>query len=165
MDKGMINYFSTHLYAFWFTAGFILLGVELLVLGFSTGFVLFLGLAALLTGGLLWFEILPATWMLSIACFAMSSVIISALLWKPFKRLEKKSVVAHKDNSSDFVGYEFRLQDAITQTNPGKTRYSGIEWRVEIDQAATVSEIQAGTQVKVVSLDAGKFRVVPTESN
>ncbi len=159
----MVAYFNTHLYAFWFAAGFAMLAVELLVLGFSTGFVLFLGLAALTTGGLLWFEILPATWLASIASFAIGSVIISLVLWKPLKRLEVSNRNPAKDNTSDFIGMKFRLDSTISLTNAGKTRYSGIDWKVEIDEAAKVKQIAAGSLVSVVSLDAGKFRVVPAE--
>lgn len=159
----MIEFFNTHLHAFWFTAGFILLAIELLVLGFATGFVLFLGIAALITGGLLWGEVVPLTWLSSIATFVISSVIVSALLWKPFKNLENKRKIPAKDNSSDIIGYQFRLENNITTQSPGKTRYSGIDWKVEIDFESSLESISAGTVVTVKSVDAGKFRVVPVE--
>ena len=124
----IIDYFSTHIYAFWFVAGFLLLALEILVFGFSTGVALFLGLASLSTGGLIWFELLPATWTAGIASFSISSVVISALLWKPFKNLEKKGAPVGRDNSSDIIGHEFRLQETISAIKPGKTRFSGIEW-------------------------------------
>jgi membrane protein implicated in regulation of membrane protease activity len=157
----MIEYFNTHLYAFWFVAGFVLLGIELLVLGFSTGFVLFLGIAALVTGGLVWAEVIPLTWLSTIATFAISSVVVSAVLWRPFKALQENQAVPEKDNTSDLIGHEFRLGEEVTLQKPGKTRYSGIEWRVDIDKTFVGNSIDAGLLVKVVSVDAGRFYVVP----
>jgi len=156
----MIEYFNTHIYAFWFAVGFILLAVELLVLGFATGFVLFLGLAALVTGGFLWAKIIPVSWLGGIVSFTLSSVLISAALWKPFNNLQHSRQKPEKDNTSDLIGYEFRLTEDISIMHPGKTRYSGIEWRVEIDNDADVESIASGTLVVVTSVDAGKFRVV-----
>ena len=155
----MAEYFNSNLYNFWFITGFILLAIELLVLGFSVGFIFFIGLAALITGGALWFGLIPATWLASIATFALSSAFVSAALWKPLKALQNSRKVPEKDNSSDFIGLKFRLDDDISITKPGKTRYSGIEWQVEIALDSDVKEIAAGTTVVVVSLDAGKFRV------
>ena len=156
----MVDYFSTHLHAFWFTVGFVLLAIELLVLNFSSGFVLFLGLGALLTGGLLWGQVVPLSWLSSIATFTIGSSVITGLLWKPFKALQAKGGLKGKDNTSDFINYEFRLESDISHTQPGKTRYSGIEWSVILDKYVETS-VEKGTLVKVVSIDAGKFYVQP----
>lgn len=157
----MIDYFNTHLYAFWFAVGFALLSIELLVLGFATGFILFLGIAALVTGGLIWLELIPHTWLASIASFSFSSIVLSVILWKPFKNLERGRGTVEKDNTSDLIGLQFRLESGISITQPGLKRYSGIDWHVEIDANCNCDIIEAGTLVTVVSVDAGKFRVVP----
>ncbi|MDH5544410.1 MAG: NfeD family protein [Gammaproteobacteria bacterium] len=161
----MIEYFNTHLHAFWFTAGFLLLAIELLVLGFSTGFVLFLGLGALLTGGLLWAGILSDTWLASIGSFALSSALISAALWKPLKSMEKTRNNDVHDTSSDFVGLVFNLESDLSSNSTSKTRYSGIEWKVELDEGSLNKQLGAGTRVTVVSVDAGKFRVAPLDES
>ncbi|VAW86630.1 hypothetical protein MNBD_GAMMA16-2150 [hydrothermal vent metagenome] len=157
----MIEYFESHQYAFWFTAGFLLLALEALALGFSTGVILFAGLGALLTGALIWLGIIPSTWIAGIASFGLCSVVITALLWKTLKKLQdRNNHISTKDYSSDFIGYSFRLTKTITHTQPGNTRYSGIEWRVEIEDAVSdVEEIDAGKKVVVCSVDAGVFRV------
>ncbi len=155
----MIEYFNNNVYSFWFLVGFILLAVEALAFGFSTGFILFVGLAALITGGTVWFGLIAATWSASIATFAVSSVVVSVVLWKPLKALQNSRDIPKKDNSSDFVGLKFRLDDDISVTSPGKTRYSGIEWQVEIALDSDLKEITADTTVVVVSVDVGKFRV------
>jgi len=161
----MIEYFNTHLYAFWYVTGFTLLALELLVLGLSTGFVLFLGIAALLTGGLISLDLIPQTWLASIACFAISSIAISAALWRPFKNLETKTSIAEKDNSSDLVGFEFRLESDLSTQQPITKRYSGITWSVEIDLNCNQKTIPAGTAVKVTSVEVGKFFVIPSDQS
>jgi membrane protein implicated in regulation of membrane protease activity len=154
----MIEYFDAHQYAFWFTLGFGLLVLEALVFGFSSGVVLFTGIGALLTGGLLWGEVLPASWLNGIACFGICSSVSAALLWKPLLKFQNFDVPV-KDNSSDMVGHRFRLQQDVSRTRPGSTHYSGVEWRVEIDDEADCEAINAGTRVVVTSVDAGVFRV------
>ncbi len=137
-----------------------MLAIEALVLGFGTGVILFSGLGALLTGALIWLGIIPSTWIAGIAGFGLCSVAITAILWKPFKKLQDKNIhISTKDYSSDLIGHSFRLSETITHTQPGTTRYSGIAWRVEIDDAASVEEITAGQKVEVYSVDTGVFRV------
>ena len=154
----MIEYFNANQYAFWFAAGFLLLAVEVLALGLATGVVLFSSIGALLTGALMWAGLLPNDWLAGIASFGVCSFVSAVVLWKPLLKMQRKDT-AHKETSSDFIGYEFRLEEAITLSNPGKTRYSGIEWRVEIDDGAGTDSIDAGQKVVVTSLDAGVFRV------
>ncbi len=156
----MIEYFETHQYAFWFTVGFLLLALEALALGFATGVILFSGLGALLTGALIWFGIIPSTWIAGIASFGLCSVVITAVLWKTLKKLQgRNNHVSTQDYSSDFIGHSFVLATTITHVQSSHTRYSGIEWRVEIEDSAKVKEISAGTKVVVCSVDAGVFRV------
>ncbi len=160
----MIDYFNDNIYSFWFGIGFLLLIIEALALGFSTGFILFIGLGALMTGGAIWFGLVPATWLASITTFTLSSVLISAVLWKPLKHIQRNSKPPKKDNSSDIIGFKFRLENDLSTTQPSVTRYSGIEWKVEIDMGSVDKEISAGTTVVVVSVDAGKFWVTAATS-
>jgi len=155
----MVDFFNNNIDSFWFAIGFLLLIIEALALGFSTGFILFIGLGALLTGGLIWLGLVPATWLAGIATFAVSSVLISLALWKPLKKIQANNKPPAKDNSSDMIGLKFRLDSDISAARPGSTRYSGIEWKVEIDLDSDIKEICAGETVVVVSVDAGKFRV------
>ena len=155
----MIEIISNNIDDFWFILGFILLALEALALGFSTGFVLFIGLAALMTGGMVWLGVIPDTWVATIATFVVSSVVVSVALWKPFMKLQNNSKPPEKDNTSDLIGLKFRLDENISTAAPGKTRYSGIEWKVELDFDSDVDELPKGTVVIVTSVDAGKFRV------
>jgi membrane protein implicated in regulation of membrane protease activity len=159
----MIEYFNEHQYAFWVSAGFLMLAIEAGVLGFSSGVLLFSALGALITAGLLWLGVLPDTWLAGVACFGISSGIAAVLLWKPLLKLQNFDVPT-KDNSSDLVGLRFVVKQPVTLMEPGTTRYSGVDWRVEIAPGMGLDEIETGTLVAVVSVDAGVFRVVPTET-
>ncbi len=155
----MIELINNNIDDFWFILGFILLAVEALALGFSTGFLLFIGFSALLTGAAVWFGIVPETWIATIATFVVNSALISVVFWKPFMKLQNNSKAPEKDNTSDLIGLKFRLDENISTAAPGKTRYSGIEWKVELDFDSDVDELSKGTAVIVTSVDAGKFRV------
>lgn len=157
----MVEYFNANQDAFWFSVGFILLAIEAFAFGFTSGVVLFAGIGGLVTGGLMWSGLVPQTWFAGFASFGVSSGICAALLWKPLLKLQNEDV-PEKDNSSDLIGHSFRLEQAISYTTPGKVHFSGIDWRVEIDDdKASVSEIGAGEKVTVTSVDAGLFRVAP----
>ena len=156
----MIEYFNNHPHTFWISAGFLMLIVEVLALGMSSGVLLFSALGALMTGGLLWVGLLPPTWLAGVACFGVSSAVAAALLWKPLLKLQNYEV-PEKDNSSDLVGMKLMLKQTVTPMAPGKLRYSGIEWAVEVAPGRGIECIEAGQRVEVVSVDAGLFRVVP----
>ena len=156
----MIEYFETNQPAFWFTVGFALLAIETLAFGFATGLLLFAGIGGLVTGGLMWAELVPHTWLSGMATFGISSGLSAVLLWKPLLKLQNPGPPA-KDNSSDLVGHEFRVEQEITRQAPGKTRYSGIEWRVELADDATTDIIESGQKVAVSSVDVGVMRVKP----
>jgi hypothetical protein len=154
----MIAYLNAHLATFWFLLGFILLAIEVLAFGMASGVLLFAGIGAVLTGGLMSLGLLPGTWLAGIGGFAVCSSASAVLLWKPFKRIQDNTTVSHTP-TSDLIGHTFRLQQPISHVAPGTTRYSGIEWRVELDDAVAEKEIAMGEKVEVVSVDAGIFRV------
>ena len=156
----MIEYIQTHQSGFWIATGFTLLAVEALVFGFSTIIFLFAGIGALLTGLLMNVGILPETWIAGIASFGLSAGISAVLLWKPLSKLQDDNV-ATESHSSDFIGYEFVLQEDVSHLNPGKHRYSGVDWKIEPDTSAETDKLLAGQRVAVVTLDAGIFRVKP----
>jgi membrane protein implicated in regulation of membrane protease activity len=105
--------------------------------------------------------IMPETWIAGVSCTGISTGIITALLWKPLKKLQDSSPI-QKDNSSDLVGHEFIVESDITLVNPGSTNYSGISWKVEIDKDAAVDSIEAGQRVSVSSVEVGVFKVKPS---
>ena len=153
----VIDYIVDHQTEFWLVFGLVMLAIEV-VTGFVTAVFLFTGLGALATGLLMSLGMLPETWISGVSCTGISSGIITALLWKPLKKLQGNRLT-QKDNSSDLVGYEFVVDSDITVANPGSVNYSGIKWTVKIDEAAGVDSIEAGQKVTVNSVDVGLFKV------
>lgn len=154
----MIEYIQTHQSGFWIALGFLLLASEALVFGFSTIIFLFAGIGALATGLLMSAGILPETWIAGVASCGISTGIASLLLWKPMRKLQNNNAPT-RSHSSDFIGHEFVLQEDVTHTSAGKHRYSGVDWKIELDSSAGVDSLSAGQRVVVTSLDAGVFRV------
>jgi len=145
---------TEHLAETFVVAGLLLLAVEILVLGFSTFVLLFVGLAALVTGVLMYSGLLAEEMFSALGCLAVLSVVLALLLWKPMKRMQGQT--ERKTVTSDLVGHRFYLSDAL---QPGKTieyRYSGITWQVSSRQA-----IDANREVQVMTVDVGRFEVMP----
>ena len=159
----MIDYINSNMGTSRFIFGCILLVIEAFIFGMSTAVLLFAGFGAVITGALLWVGIVPATWTASFAVFTVSSAVSTALLWIPFKKLQSEPF-QKADASSDLIGYEFTTDSALTSSATGTVRYSGIEWRVELDEDAGDRDIAAGEKVAVSSVSTGLFRVVPASS-
>ena len=153
-----VEYLNQHQSEFWIVSGFAILILEITLLGLATGVLLFVGLGALATGLLMQFGILPETWLAGLSGFGISSGVITVLLWRPLKRLQGGKA-PRQDRSSDLIGLEFVLAQNIDKQMPGKTRYSGVDWRVEIAPDTDTLSIAAGQRVVVTSVDAGVFRV------
>ena len=154
----MIEYIQTHQSGFWIALGFLLLVAEALVFGFSTIIFLFAGIGALVTGLLMSVGVLPETWIAGVASCGISTGIVSLLLWKPMRKMQDDHTPT-QSQSSDLIGYEFVLQDDISLMSTGSHRYSGVDWKVELDAGAAADSLSAGQRVTVVSVDAGIFRV------
>lgn len=156
----LTDYIQAHQAEFWIAVGFLLLAIEVLVMGFATLFLFFIGLGALVTGFLMMAGILPQTWIAGVSSLGICSGIVAGALWAPLHRMQGKRT-PRKDVSSDFTGLEFVLEQDVTSLAPGSKRYSGIEWKVEIDKDAGVDSIPAGQRVVVASVEVGLFRVKP----
>jgi len=157
----MIDYINSHMPEFWFITGFVLLALEIVVFGFSIGVLLFAGIGALITGGLMNLGVLPETWIAGIAGFGVSTGFCTAVLWGPMKRLQDKTEPAGSDSSSDLIGHQFNLDSDLSLSSPSVTRYSGIEWRVLLDPSAGDQTVSKGARVIVTSVNVGQFTVKP----
>ena len=150
----MVDYINNHMSGFWIALGFALLAAEVLLFGFTTIIFLFAGLGALLSGLLMSAGIIPETWIAGTASFGIATGICSALLWKPLMAMQDKSTPEQKP-TSDIIGLEFILLEQISTTAPGSYRYSGIDWKVEIDSSSEVSTIEKGERVIVKTVEVG----------
>jgi len=95
---------------------------------------------------------------MSIATFALASAATALVLWLPFKKLQGEAKLG-KDKSSDLIGHSFRLESELTRATTASTRYSGIDWRVELSDNATHERLESGTRVAVAAVNAGVFYV------
>lgn len=155
----IVDYINTHMAGFWIALGFVLMAAEVLILGFGTIIFLFAGIAAVITGLLITVGVLPETWIASVACFGICTGATSVLLWKPFKKMQQGSQ-PKSGHSSDLIGLEFPLTQQISRTDSCIYRYSGVDWRVELDRDSEHDSLQSGELVKVSAVDAGVFRVI-----
>jgi membrane protein implicated in regulation of membrane protease activity len=132
--------------------GIVLLIVEVAVLGFSTFFLFFAGLAALVTSALMWMGVVPETFLYSLISVAALSALFAVLLWKPLAKMQKS--VDTTRPSSDLVGHTFVLPEDVIATAAANDRpkylFSGIEWRLQSE-----SNITKGTRVEVCQIDVG----------
>jgi len=154
----MIDYINSHMSGFWIAVGFVLLAAEVLVFGFTTIIFLFAGLGALAAGLMMSAGIIPETWIAGTASFGIATGVISTVLWKPLKAMQDKAAPSRKP-TSDLVGLEFVLADDVSTTTVGHYRYSGIDWKVDLDSSSEATELVKGERVAVVSVDVGVLRV------
>ncbi len=145
--------------AVWFAIGFALLAIEIVAFGLGSGVLLFGSIGALITGALLWLGVVPSNWLISVGSFAISTAVATALLWVPLKEMQSGSELG-RDQSSDFIGLQFRLGTDITHSTPGVHPFSGVNWKVKISDKSAESAIVTGTRVTVVGVDPGVFYVV-----
>jgi membrane protein implicated in regulation of membrane protease activity len=156
----MIEVIMANQAAAWIGAGFLLLAIEALAFGFSSGVLLFGSLGAIVTGALLWFGLVPYSFIAAIACFAISTAAVTAVLWAPLKRLQSGTELGN-DRSSDIIGHTFSLTSDIDRNTWGEQKYSGIKWKVKPADELSDDAIPTGTHVKVTAVSVGSFFVQP----
>ncbi|GAA0232466.1 NfeD family protein [Marinomonas primoryensis] len=152
-----MDFFTNNLAQSLFVVGLILLVVEVTVLGFSTFVLFFVGLAAMVTGALLYLGILPDNVLSAMFSMGVLTLLAALLLWKPLKRMQSK--VSSKKIKSDFIDHRFILKEAVSPTQSPKHHYSGVEWALISDES-----IAAGTKVEVTEAEVGKLHIKAVES-
>ena len=136
--------------------GILLAVIDMLVFGFATFFLTLLGLGMLTSGALIYFSILPDTTTSILVSVAVFTVLYSAVLWQPLKKLQSNKQIKKVD--SDLTGMCFTLQQDISPESPGTYHYSGIDWSVESNEVIT-----QGTEVEVIDLQVGVMKVKTSE--
>lgn len=133
----------------WFIMAIVLIVLEMFLPGASF---LWIGIAAALTGGLLW--LMPnLEWTTQVLIFAVLSV-LSVLAWRSWA---KKNPV-HTDQPAlnrrgeHYLNRVFTLDEAIVN-GVGKIRVDDSTWKVE------GADCVAGSKVKVVGVDGVILRV------
>lgn len=156
----IIEYFANNHDAIWYVAGGIMLVVEAKILGLSTGILLFTGIGAMLTGLAVSFGWAVET-EVQIIIFGLTSVAVTALLWKPFKSLQKSDDT--RDQSSDMIGMVVELTETAKRKSPGAVQWSGISWKAVLDKSCPEDSIEAGEEVKITAISAGKMTVTTND--
>ena len=147
-----MNWISNNLSESLIMAGLALLVIEVVVLGFSTFVLFFVGLAAVVAGGLMTIGAIPDSMLSALFSVGVLTALSAMLLWRPLKSMQGN--VESKKVTSDLVGHSFILNDAVSMTKNPVYRYSGIDWNLSSKQ-----ELSAGTLVEVIGVAVGKFIV------
>ena len=147
-----MNWINDNLSESLIIVGLALLVIEVVVLGFSTFVLFFVGLAAVVAGGLMAVGVVPYSMLSALSSLGVLTALLALLLWRPLKSMQGK--VESKKVTSDLVGHSFILNEAVSMTKNPTYRYSGIEWSLSSEQ-----ELSAGTLVEVAGVAVGAFIV------
>lgn len=137
----------------WVVAGLVLLGLELVVPG---GFLLWMGIAGILTGILVLFQPLP--WGVQWLIFGVLSL-ASILLWTRLTRKRgSQTDKPHLNNRTEaFIGHESVLDHAIVD-GFGRLALGDTVWRI------SGPDLSAGTRVRIVGAEGAVLRVEPLDA-
>jgi hypothetical protein len=130
----------------WLILGFVLIGLEMMAPGI---FLFWLGLSALLVGGLS--MVTEPSWqaqMLAFALFAVSAV----PLWRHFARTNSESAPFLNRRTDALVGREFTLEKPIVD-GVGTVRIDDTIWRI------SGPDIAAGSRIRIVQADGANLTV------
>lgn len=147
-----MSWFAEHIAQGLIIVGLALLAIEIAILGLSTFVLFFVGVAALVSGVILYFELIAPTIPNALLLVSVFTVTAAVMLWKPLKKLQVQ--VDKTPAQSDLIGHEFILPHSVSPDTHTNYRYSGIDWQLKSDAA-----IVAGTKVKVVSTEVGTFHI------
>jgi len=132
--------------------GLLLLSIEILVLGFSTFVLFFIGVAAVITGGLISLDILDSKIVDALLTMCILSVVIAILSWKPLKAFQNR--VEPSKTTNDMIGNKFILTQALVTGQQTTCSYSGIDWKVSSED-----DIAIGMEVEIIDVSVGQLRV------
>lgn len=136
--------------------GLLLLAVEIMVLGFSTFVLFFVGVAALLSSAAMYLGILPESVANALLAIGILTTLEVVFLWKPLKKMQTK--VDTTKAKGDLVGHTFVLVENVAPGLSPSYHYSGIHWKLLSD-----TELAAGTKVEVTDVEVGVFHIQPTK--
>lgn len=140
----------------WWVLACILLGMEVLMPG---TFLLWIGVAAGVTGLVVWLaqDVISAE--LQLVCFAVLSV-LGTIVWKRFfrKSLRQSDEPHMNDRVKQHIGREYVLMNGI-EFGRGTLNINDTIWKVE------GPDMPAGTRVKVVGAEGAILKVRKVESN
>lgn len=147
----MIALILAHPHIFWLTLGGLLLAAEMLG---SNGYLLWSGVAGVVTGLLTW--AIPLSWEWQGTLFAVLTL-LAAWLWSKWlrKRMRQQRPADAQLNQrgQQLVGRRFTLDSAL-ENGRGHVRVGDSSWPVLADE-----DLAAGSKVEVVAVDGITLRV------
>lgn len=134
----------------WFALGLALIALEVLVI--PGGFLLWVGIAAMLMGGIT--ALFALTWQLELIVFAILALAASVLAWKLHHGKERDSDAAEglHDRAAQLIGRQFLLEEAISE-GYGRVRIDDSLWRV------AGPDLPEGAKVTVTGVDGSTLAV------
>jgi membrane protein implicated in regulation of membrane protease activity len=151
-----MEWFANNLIETILIIGIVLLIIEIVVLGFSTFFLFFAGLAAVATALIMWVGLIPETVSWALVSTAVFTAVFAALLWRRLYTLQNS--VDHKRADSDLIGHSFILSEDVEALLPLNQKplyqYSGINWHLD-----ALEDIAKGTRVEVIQADVGTLLI------
>ena len=147
----MIALIIAHPHIFWLTLGGLLMAAEMLG---SNGYLLWSGVAGVLTGLLTW--AIPFSWEWQGTLFAVLTL-LAAWLWSKWlrKRMRQQRPADAQLNQrgQQLVGRRFTLDNAL-ENGRGHVRVGDSSWPVIADE-----DLAAGSKVEVVAVEGITLRV------
>lgn len=138
-------------------AALLILALEVLLLGMGTFFLLFVSVGLMVSGLIMLVGWIPETVPAAVWSVGISTLLATAILWKPLRKLQSKVVVPEAGNLGDFAAdVQFKLGNKVDFNGGDSHRYSGIEWTIKSE-----TPLDEGTLVKVVKKEVGVFWVEP----
>ncbi len=136
---------------FWLSLGGLLLAAEMLG---AAGYLLWSGVAALLTGILAW--LLPLDWAWQCIAFAVLTVIAALLWWQWLRRrLEKQPSPVLNQRGQQLIGLHTTLNEPLVN-GFGRVSIGDSSWRIQAEQ-----DLPAGTVVEITAVEGITLQVKP----
>ncbi len=141
---------------FWLflVVGIGLLATELLVFQFTTFWLFFIGLGALVAALYAW--LVPgASYLVATIVFVLASAVITAMLYRPLRRWQNQPSDMAGNNA---VGQRVVVKKPVEKGQSGVVSWSGSDWEAELANGQ-VETIQAGESARVISVEGIKLLV------
>lgn len=138
-------------FLYWLIAGSVLIFLELIVPG---GIVAFLGLSALVVGGLLFYGVLESLFAALITWFIISIVFIFGLRSFFMQYYSGDAKVDNVDEDADLVGAVVEVVEIIHPYKEGRVRFRDTTW-----VARSEEEIAVGTRARILKREGSTLVV------
>lgn len=125
-----------------------LLAIEMLVFQFTTFWLFFIGLGALVAAVFAWLTV-DASFLMTTLVFVVASGIITAVLYSPLRRWQKEPSGISGNNA---VGQKVSVKTTISRQSTGTVYWSGSDWQAELAEDQD-EEIAAGDRAVVVAVE------------